>query len=853
MIMHTPQTGEPSASWSEAFVCDLQINGCIVQAGMVNMIVGAIDHRNYWRFVQTNADKDLYFLGGVDPQRGRERARDEDVKQKNHFFIDLDLRTQNPEITDGEIKEVGYSLKETLAKHSFLGRWRYICFSGNGLHIHYFGDPVPLTSLEHWREGMKHLINTFEKHTGMEADKGCINAARLCRLPGSWNNKNSKHVHTEILLHRPNEKVDLNLIEQSGAKMAQYAKNAGEGESEKKWEKGLEGVGQGERNETAASITGRLLHSLDKGLWEVSGWGGLKEWNTRNTPPLPEKELRDIFESIVKREEKNRAKVDEEGAEDDSKRRSQGDRLVDYVRETETEFFHDEFGEPFAWLPVNGHRETCRIRSKHFKRWACNLFLEKENKTLNPTAISSALSALEGMASQRGKKFTLHNRIALLDGTLWYDLSNEKWEAVRIDDKKWELVSTPPILFHRFSHQAAQVYPVEGGDVRDLLKFTRLVKKEQEVLLLVATIASFIPDFPHPVFILYGDQGAAKTTLSKVLRRIIDPSQIKSLSLPNTIQELAQLLSHHHSAFFDNLSGLPEWASDALCRAVTGDGFTKRELYSDDEDVIYKFQRIIALNGINIVASKPDLLDRSILFKLERIPKRERKAEQVFWEEFDAALPSILGGVLKALSKAMDLHPGIELPEAPRMADFALWGCAIADAIGYTPQAFLDAYYANINEQHEEAIHENPVATVITVLMEQNPQWEGSPTALLECMEKIAMEQKISINSKIWPKAPQSLTRRLNETRTNLAEIGIQIETAKGSGGHRTIRIVKTDRNAAITATFVEEVFGSGGNAETPSELPPIPPLSNELVEAQKDDGGNSGDISSTSHFPPHL
>ncbi len=844
------QTRNLSVLWYEAFIRDLQISGCLVQVGMVNMILGAIDHKNYGRFVLTNVDKDLYFLGGVDPLRGRERARDEDVKQKNHFFIDLDLRVKNPLISDTDIKEVGYSLEEILAKHQHLCDWRYICFSGNGLHVHYFGNPVPLKSLEHWREGMKNLISTFEKHTGMEADKGCINAARLCRLPGSWNNKNGRHTQVEILLHHPHKKFNVGLIEQSGAKTAQYAKSAEADDTEKKWEKGLEGVAQGERNETAASITGRLLHGLDKELWETSGWGGLKEWNARNTPPLPESELRDIFKSIAKREEKNRANEDGESEKDDSKRRSLADRLVDYVRETETELFYDEFGEPFAWLPINGHHETYRIRSKYFRRWAYHLFLEKENKTLNPTAITSALGSLEGLATQKGKQRILHNRIALHEGALWYDLSNEKWEAVRIDDRGWEIVSAPPILFPRFAHQEPQVYPMKGGDVRDLLKFTRLVKKEQEVLLLVAAIASFIPGFPHPVFILYGDQGAAKTTLSKVLRRIIDPSQIKSLSLPNTMQELAQLLAHHHAAFFDNLSGLPEWASDALCRAVTGDGITKRELYTDDEDVIYKFQRIIALNGINIAASKPDLLDRSILFKLERIPKQERKAEQVFWEEFDAALPSILGGIFNALKKAMDLRPGIQLPEAPRMADFTFWGCAIADSIGYTPREFLDAYYANINEQHEEAIHENPVATVITLLMEQTPQWEGSPTELLEHMEKIAMEQKISTNSKMWPKAPQSLTRRLNEVKTNLAEVGIQMEVKKGSGGHRSIRLEKGDGNVAITATLVEEVFGSGSHADAPSQPPQEPPPPEVLTEAQRDDSGDRGGISPTS-YPP--
>lgn len=840
-MMHTPQPSASPASPVEAFIRDLQIPGCIVQAGTVKVVSIALDPANTKQFLEAHTDKDLYFVQGVDPAKAMGRAGDTDVRKKTHIFIDLDLRTAQPDITDGEIKEVGYSLPEVLSKHEFFSKWRYIDFSGNGIHIHFFGDPVEIQSIEHWSQGMQHLVSAFEKHTGMKADGTCINAARLCRLPGSWNNKEGRHVCTEILLTQPEARVDLSLIEKAGAQLTHYAQGSGAAEEEKKWEKGLEGVGKGERNDTAASVAGRLLCDIDEELWETSGWGGLKEWNARNTPPLPEKELRDVFDSIVKREREERVKEEEEGS--GKKRRSQADRLVEYVIGSETILFHDEFREPYARLLVNGHRETYRLKSKNFKRWSSHLFWGQEQKTPNPNAISSALMTLEGMAAFDGKQIALHNRIANHDGALWYDLTNEQWEAVRITEEGWEIVKESPILFQRFSHQAPQAYPVQGGDVRSLLRFVRLAKKEQEILLIVSMVASFLPGFPHPVFILYGDQGAAKTTLSKVLRRIIDPSQIKSLSLPNTIQELAQLLSHHHSAFFDNLSGLPEWASDALCRAVTGDGFTKRELYSDDDDVIYKFQRIVALNGINIAASKPDLLDRSILFKLERIPKAERKAEQAFWAEFDAALPGILGGVLDTLSKAMRLRPGINLPEAPRMADFAFWSCAIAEAIGYSQQEFLDAYYANINEQHEEAIHENPVATVISLLMEESPHWEGSPTELLQKMETIAAEQKIGTGTKVWPKAPQALTRRLNEAKTNLAEVGIQIETAKGPGGRRIIAIGKVERNSATTATEIDvrNIFGTAPTS--PQELP----LEEGPAHAQKDGSGGSGNSSPTS------
>jgi hypothetical protein len=47
--------------------------------------------------------------------------------------------------------------------------------------------------------------------------------------------------------------------------------------------------------------------------------------------------------------------------------------------------------------------------------------------------------------------------------------------------------------------------------------------------------------------------------------------------------------------------------------AVTGGAFSKRQLYSDANDVIFQFCRTFILNGINILSASPDLLDRSII------------------------------------------------------------------------------------------------------------------------------------------------------------------------------------------------------------------------------------------------
>jgi hypothetical protein len=52
---------------------------------------------------------------------------------------------------------------------------------------------------------------------------------------------------------------------------------------------------------------------------------------------------------------------------------------------------------------------------------------------------------------------------------------------------------------------------------------------------------------------------------------------------------------------FDNLSGLPVWLTDALCRLATGGSFAVRQLYTDDEEMLFEAARPTLLNGIEEV------------------------------------------------------------------------------------------------------------------------------------------------------------------------------------------------------------------------------------------------------------
>lgn len=534
----------------------------------------------------------------------------------------------------------------------------------------------------------------------------------------------------------------------------------------------------------------------------------------------------------------------------------QADKLLSLITDQNCSFFHDQYKEPHARFLAGDHYEVWKTRSKQFKRWLAYLLWESEEEGATAETLGTVLNVLEAKALFRGPLIVLENRIAWYEDALWYDLGDRKCRAVRISTNGWAIIEEPPILFRRFAHQEAQVEPVRDGTLDLLLPFVNLADKTtQSVLLLVYLVSCFIPGIPHPIPNLHGSQGSAKTTLARMLRRIVDPSKMEVLSFPSNSREFVQQLAHHYFAFFDNISEITDSVSDLLCRAVTGEGVSKRELYSDDEDIIYAFRRCIGLNGVNPSAKKPDLLDRSILLKLERIPEEQRREERTVLEEFDAVRPQILGAVFDALSAAMRLRESVQLTRLPRMADFARWGCAIAQTLGYKQEDFLDTYYANIQEQHQEAIQENPVAAAVRAFMENRMEWKGSMSELLERLVEVTETEKIDTKAKEWPKAPNALSRKMNEVKTNLSEIGISIRNEKISQGKRIVIIQKAVENTDNTATpplpakesdpFADDT--NGDIAEEVTQVPlPVPPPEIVRQQAREETSGDSGDISGT-------
>jgi hypothetical protein len=520
---------------------------------------------------------------------------------------------------------------------------------------------------------------------------------------------------------------------------------------------------------------------------------------------------------------------------DEEELKSNAELVMELAMENIKLLFTDQHGFTHALITIADHSEVLPIENSRFKRYLAKLFWDKYQKVISGDAVTNATQILQAKAEYESETYPLALRVAWSLNSIYYDLTDEAWRSVKISSDGWEIEHETPILFTR--HKAMpQVLPSReyDADILDkLLNLMNLKDPRHKLLVKVYMASLFVPDIPHVILNLYGDKGSAKSMLYTLIKLLIDPSKPTLLTLQKDRNEFIQQLAHNWIAYYDNAKHVPDWLSDEACRAATGGGHTKRKLYSDDEDIVYDYKRCLGFNGINISLTEEDALDRSILIDLVRIPNDKRRLEAEILSKFEELKPGLLGYFFDVLSKSLKLKPEIVLADLPRMADFALWGEAIARAMGYKPLEFIEAYYDNIGKQNVEAIESHPLGQAIAKWVlgwginaetsQEQTFWQGSPRELLEILEPIATEQKIDTSHKNWPKAPNVISRRLNSIKSNLLE-GLNIK-------------VTIDR-----LTSGEKVGNSYIRVEKIAPVSPIPPAESQTTLGLTGDTGHNGD-----------
>lgn len=489
---------------------------------------------------------------------------------------------------------------------------------------------------------------------------------------------------------------------------------------------------------------------------------------------------------------KNKSEYSEKEYEEPKK--SYADIVIEQALSYNDVFFHNSVEETFVAVDKDKFYEVYRLEDKKYQMLIRKRFYDELGKAISKDNISQAIGVLEAKALYEGDELEVYKRCAEVDGVTYYDLCNKESTIIRIDENGWSIDESKQILFIRKNNMSEQVMPEYYEELLELLdKHFRFKSEEDRILHAVSLVTRLISDIPHPIEVIHGEKGASKTTTMRKNRSLIDPSPRDVISIPKAIQDLAITISNNYMPCFDNLDNISSDKSDLFCIASTGGGYSKRKLYSNDDESIVSFKSRITLNGINVIATKADLLDRCIVLTLDRIPEDERKEERLVWDSFNKDKPMILGAMFDVLSKAKRIYKTVNLTKLGRMADFTRWGYAVAEACGIGGEKFLEAYLNNQRKANQEAVDSSPIVTALIKYMNENKSFTGTVSQLLLCLNQIAEDEQIDITSKLWAKEPNVLSRRLNEMKSNLELEGIYYDVSQKNHG-RVIDIVKIDK-----------------------------------------------------------
>jgi hypothetical protein len=412
---------------------------------------------------------------------------------------------------------------------------------------------------------------------------------------------------------------------------------------------------------------------------------------------------------------------------------------------------HDQPGVAFGLRGTGGLRQQLAAT-----------FFDEKNRVASGSALQDALATIEGEA-MRGPETTVHLRCGRHGEGIIIDRADPRGHVIEVTASGWRELERSPILFRRTNVSLQFPEPAKLGDL-DAMRELLNVNESAFRLVVGFIVAAWIPDIPHPILALMGEQGVAKSSAARLVLSLIDPSAASLVSQPDSSLDWAVNAYNVYAIGLDNVSHMRPWLQDALCKAVTGDVFVRRELYSDDGLSPMKFRRAIVLTTIDPGALQGDVADRLMPIELERIAKY--RADREVTAAAEAARPVILAGMLELLAGVLRELPNIDLEHKPRMADFAEVLAALDVVTGWTT---LDDYMASTRSAARDVVDGDSFAGAVVKFVDARGYWEGTCQQLLSKLTTDGAQ-------KGWPETARAIAARVKRLSPALRSAGIEVE-----------------------------------------------------------------------------
>jgi hypothetical protein len=426
-------------------------------------------------------------------------------------------------------------------------------------------------------------------------------------------------------------------------------------------------------------------------------------------------------------------------------------------------------GDSHIVIPATAAKLGARLRVIAEKRL---------DSVLSSTSITAAVDQLAATAAD-GPTRPIYLRVARLDDRVVVDLGTGSDQVVVINSEGWSVTTSSPVLFRRSNTTKLMPVPARPGLLDDLRPIIN-VNDEQWPLILGWLVAALL-DVPLPILAITGEQGSAKTSMVRFVRRLLDESPALTRALPRDIEQWSITASASRVVALDNVSHMQPWLQDALCRAATGEGFEKRALYTNDDVHVLAFRRPVILNGIGLGAIQGDLGDRLLPIELHPISDAQRQDEEDLEARFARIRPGFLGGLYDLTAHVLKQLPGVKLDRKPRMADFAKVLAAVEQVTGL--QA-LGRYLGAREGVVDMVLAGDQVGSALLAWFNGRGV-DSCEMTVAEIRTELGhfLDRNNVRPDKTWPQNPRAMGDRLRRAATALRTRGVEIESLGNVGG----------------------------------------------------------------------
>ena len=198
------------------------------------------------------------------------------------------------------------------------------------------------------------------------------------------------------------------------------------------------------------------------------------------------------------------------------------DSVLDFIH-TNYEFKNTNNGV-FAYVETTDGKTEMELDGKDFRSIIAYDYREATGESIQEKEIRNAVLTLRGkvLKEQPKRNTTLRVNMSKNGKTIRIDMGNSQYGYIKITADGWVLKENEgDKYFTRNKKQSQLPNPKRGGDFNRIFDYCR-IPQDRRAVFTAWTIANFI-DIIHPCLVLEGEAGSSKSTVSTMLKRLIDP------------------------------------------------------------------------------------------------------------------------------------------------------------------------------------------------------------------------------------------------------------------------------------------------------------------------------------------